>query len=475
MGNDDIAYMSASEMARRFRDKSLSPVEVMNTLVERIPRVNGGINALSHTFFELGLEQARASETRLSRGEPVGALDGIPVAIKDESFIHGMPCSSGSLASRDFIASTTSPYNQRILDAGGIPHVRTTTPEFSCSGVTWSKLWGVTRNPWNTEFTPGGSSGGASACLAAGMSPLAMGSDIGGSIRIPASAGGVAGFKPPYGRNPEDPPFNLDVYCHNGPMARSISDTILLQNVLSGPHPLDIASIKPKLTLPDQYDTIKGWKIAFSMDLGFYEVEPEVQANTLAAIDVFRDLGATVEEVDIPWTSDVIQAGLDYLNHLFGFSMVERYEQHGDLLTPYASQFAERGKASSNRAFWNSILVAGDMYKTLGPILQEYNLFICPTNNLAAVAADHDQSADRVVINGEEVDPLLGWVMTLPFNMLSRCPVMSVPSGHRKDNVPTGIQLVGPTLEDGVVMQAAMAYESAVGGWYNTEDKRPAL
>ncbi len=475
MNTEDLCYMPAVEMIRCFKDKSLSPVEVMEATIARTEHVNPSINAFSHTFFDSALDQARQAEKKYTSGADTGPLEGLPVGIKDETMVEGMPCTNGSLTMKDLVATTTSVNNQRIMDAGGIIHARTTTPEFSCSGVTWSKLWGVTRNPWNPAFTSGGSSGGASASLAAGTSALATGSDIGGSIRIPASAAGVVGFKPPYGRNTDDVPFNLDFYCHTGPLARNIGDTILLQNVMCGPHPLDIAGLKPKLVLPKTYESISGWKIAFSMDLGFYEVEDEVRDNTLAALDVFRSLGATVEEVEIGWTEDILKAGEDYLNHLFGFSMYKKHQQYGDLLTTYATEFALRGDKSSNADFFNSFKVAAEMYCVMGPLLEKYDLFICPTNNLAAAPAEHDQSRDTITINGRIVDPLLGWVMTLPFNMLSRCPVLSVPSGRRADQVPTGIQLVGPTYEDARVFQAAAAFESAVGGWYGDPGNRPGI
>lgn len=475
MGLEDLCYLPATEMLRRFRDKSLSPVEVMAATIRRAEQVEPGINALTHTFFDAALEQARRAEERYAKGHDTGALEGLPVGIKDESAIEGMPCTNGSLTMKDDVATYTSVNNRRILDAGGIVHARTATPEFSCSGVTHSRLWGVTRNPWNPKFTPGGSSGGSSASLASGTSALATGSDIGGSIRIPASACGLVGFKPPYGRNPEDPPFNLDMYCHTGPLARCVSDAILLQNVLCGPHPSDVATLKPKLVLPDRYASIRGWKIAYSMDLGFYEVEEEVRRNTLAALDVFRDQGARVEEVELGWSEEILEAGMDYLRHLFGYSLHETYEAHGDLMTSYAARFAVEGKRSTVAEFRNSYEVAARMYPPLGALLERCDLFVCPTNNLASLPAEHDQSRDRVRINGKEVDPMLGWVMTLPFNMLSRCPVLSVPSGRRKDGVPTGIQLVGPTYEDARVFQAAAACESAAGRWYEGPARRPSL
>ena len=475
MDHEDLCYLPATQMLRRFRDRSLSPVEVMEATVRRAERVEPGVNALTHTFFDAALEQARRAEERYAQGRATGALEGLPVGVKDESAIEGMPCTNGSLTLKDEVATYTSVNNRRILDAGGIVHARTATPEFSCSGVTHSRLWGVTRNPWNPEFTPGGSSGGSAASLASATSALATGSDIGGSIRIPASACGLVGFKPPYGRNPEDPPFNLDMYCHTGPLARCVGDAILLQNVLCGPHPSDIATLKPKLVLPNRYDSIRGWKIAYSMDLGFYEVEEEVRRNTLAALDVFRDQGARVEEVALGWSEEILEAGLDYLRHLFGYSLHDTYEAHGDLMTTYAARFAIEGKRSTVGEFRNSYEVAGRTYPPLGALLERYDLFVCPTNNLAAVPAEHDQTHDRVRINGKEVNPMLGWVMTLPFNMLSRCPVLSVPSGRRQDGVPTGVQLVGPTYEDARVFQAATAYESAAGRWYESAARRPSL
>ena len=475
MSYEELCYLPATEMLHRFRDRSLSPVEVMEATIRRAERVEPAINALTHTFFDAALEQARRAEERYAKGGDTGPLEGLPVGIKDESAIEGMPCTNGSLTMKDDVATSTSVNNRRILDAGGIVHARTATPEFSCSGVTHSRLWGVTRNPWNPKFTPGGSSGGSSASLASATSALATGSDIGGSIRIPASACGLVGFKPPYGRNPEDPPFNLDMYCHTGPLARCVSDAILLQNVMCGPDPSDIATLKPKLVLPDRYEPIRGWKIAYSMDLGFYEVEEAVRRNTLAALDVFRDLGARVEEVQLGWSEETLKAGMDYLCHLFGYSLLDTYEAHGDLMTPYAARFALEGRRSTTAEFRNSLEVAARMYLPLGALLERHDLFVCPTNNLAAVPAEHDQSRDRVQINGKEVNPMLGWAMTLPFNMLSRCPVLSIPSGRREDNVPTGIQLVGPTYEDARVFQAATACEAASGRWYGDAAHRPAL
>ena len=478
MKNDDLIYMSATEAAALFRRRKLSPVELMSAVIERAESVEKKINAFTFKHYDEAMDLAKAAEAKfMKKGAKVGALEGLPIAIKDESWIAGKPTSYGSLTTKDFVADKTSPNNERILAAGGIVHARTATPEFSCASYTHSRLWGVTRNPWNRRFTTGGSSGGSGAALAAGTAPLAMGSDIGGSIRIPAAACGVVGFKPPYGRNPDDPPFNLDPYCHTGPMARTIQDTILLQNVICGPSPYDIASLRPKLRLPTEYKPIKGWKIAYSLDLGIYEVDKEVIANTKKALRLFKSLGATVEEVDLGWTRNAIDTGMWHLEHLFGTQLNQTAKKYGHLMTNYARNFAKKGSKSTADLFFKSMEGAVRMYETFGPMMEKYDLFICPTTALPAVKADFDENKDVVRINGK-VSPLpkvLAWCMTTPFNTLSRCPVLAVPTGHAANGVPTSIQLIGRTYADADVFRAGIAYETATGGWYNSRKSRPDL
>ncbi len=474
MTETELCYMPATQALAAFKARKLSPVELLEAVIARAGQVEDKVNAFTYTHYEEALENARLAEARYANGWKTGPLEGVPVGIKDETDIAGKPTSSGSLVYKDYVADTTFEGNRRLLDAGGIVHARTATPEFSCAGYTWSRLWGVTRNPWNLNYTPGGSSGGAGASLAAGTSTLCTGSDIGGSIRIPASCSGIVGYKPPYGRNPEDPPFNLDFYCHTGPMARTVKDAILLQNVMCGPYDKDIASLRPKLTLPFEYGPIKDWKIAYSRDLGFFEVDGEVEKNLIASLDVFRSLGAKVDEVDLGWGHWALEAGIIYLEHRFGGHISKLLDQ-ADLMTTYGRHFAQTAMKSTSRDFVDSLEAAGRMYATLGPILESYNVLICPTTALPAVPADFDQSKDTVTINGKEVNPFLGWVMTTPFNTLSRCPVLSVPSGHAANGVPTGLQIVGRTYCDEDVFQAGLAYETALGGWYRTTGDCPAL
>jgi aspartyl-tRNA(Asn)/glutamyl-tRNA(Gln) amidotransferase subunit A len=236
----------------------------MSAVIARAEAVEPVINAFAETRYDEAMEAARAAEARYAgSGPPPRPLEGLPVAVKEEAPIAGQRNTLGSLPLRDVVADHTAAFAQRILDAGGIVHARTTTPEFSCAPVTWSKLWGVTRNPWQTAYSPGGSSGGSAAALAAGSATLATGSDIGGSIRIPSSFCGVTGFKPPYGRVPEVEIFNLDHYCHEGPLARTVADCALLENVIAGPHPHDVVSLRPKLEIPAELPPVAGRRLAF--------------------------------------------------------------------------------------------------------------------------------------------------------------------------------------------------------------------
>jgi amidase len=475
MSDDELCYLSAVAAIAGFKARKLSPVELMQAVIARAEAVEPTINAFPMTSYERALEQARAAEARYMKTDGrLRPLEGLAVAIKDETAIKGERTTYGSLVFRDHRDVADSPATERLRRAGAIFHARSAAPEFSCAAICHSRLWGVTRNPWNPDYTPGGSSGGAAASLAAGSTTLANGSDIGGSIRIPASACGVVGFKPPYGRNPDDVPFNLDSYNHAGPLARTVGDCRLMQNVLAGPHPKDIATLRPKLRIPETLGGVKGWRIAYSPDLGYFAIDPEVAANTEEALDVFRDLGATVEEVDLGWTLACLSAAENHLNHLFGAWIAENLRDHRHELTGYARAFAEAAQHSSAGDMLAAMAQAGRMYETLGPILQKYRLLICPTLAVPAVAAEHDPTGAKLRIEGVEVDPALQWCLTYPFNMLSRCPVMSVPSGRASNGVPTGIQIVGRSYDDVSVFRAAAAFERA-RPWLHTPDRRPAL
>jgi Asp-tRNA(Asn)/Glu-tRNA(Gln) amidotransferase A subunit family amidase len=472
---DDLCYLSAAEALALFRARKLSPVELMQAVIDRADAVEPAINAFAETHYEQALAQAKAAaDAYAGRGQPAGPLTGLPVAVKEEAPIAGQLNTFGSVPLRDVVAEQTAVFVQRILSAGGIVHARTTTPEFSCAPITWTKLWGVTRNPWNTAYSPGGSSGGSAAALAAGTTTLATGSDIGGSIRIPSSFCGVVGFKPPYGRVPEVEIFNLDHYCHEGPMARTVADCALLENVIAGPHASDVASLRPKLEIPAELATVAGLRLAFAPDLGCYRVDADVAANTAAAAERFREAGAIVEEVSLPWQLETInRAARIHFGMIFGPSVREIYAEYADQLTSYARQFVAEADEVTKDDFVAGLELEGRIYAPLGALLDEYDALICPTFAVPALPAEYEVN-DPVLVNGVPTGDWLDVLMTLPFNIASRCPVLSVPSGRSRDGVPTGLSIVGKTYDDVTAFRVAAAHEARFP-WLDRPARRPAL
>ena len=491
----EIFYTSATKILKLFKEKKLSPVELIEAIIKRTEEVNPKINAMNFTFFDKAVDDAKKSEKKFFKNDSnILPLEGIPLAIKDEEDIKGQPNTNGSLVLKNHIATETMVDVERIIESGAIIHGRTTTPEFSTTSFTHSRIWGVTKNPWNLDFTPGGSSGGSGAALASGCTTLATGSDIGGSIRIPASACGLVGFKPPYGRNPQAAPFNHDQYCVVGPMARNVEDCLLMQNVMSGPHKKDITSLKPKLTIPNKLNNIKNWKIAYSMDLGYFEVDKEVQKNTLEAIEKFKNLGAKVEEVKINWNKKELESTCyNYYSHLFANLIAELIPEHEDKLTDYAKDVAKTANINlkaileKKKIYYETMQVefgmtlyecnkvAGKMYEEFGPIINNYDVFICPTSALPAVKADINILKDEIIINDKKISsPDLGWTMCYPFNMLCRLPVLAIPSGIASNGVPTGIQIVGKPYEDIDVFQAGYHFEN-IEPWYQDSKFLPKI
>ena len=253
----DLHYLSATDVLRAYRSRELSPVEVLDAVIARADAVEPTVNALLERDHEdYRAAAVAAAERYAGTGAAPRVLEGLPVALKEEQPIAGRSLRFGSLLTEGWVSEETHPVAERVLGAGALVHARTTTPEFSCAAFTHSALWGITRNPWNPDFGPGGSSGGSGAALASGTAYLASGSDIGGSIRIPASLNGVVGFKPPYGRVPAMAPFNLDTYCHDGPMGRTVADVALFQNVIQGQHPFDHVSL-PAVPIPEDLGDVR--------------------------------------------------------------------------------------------------------------------------------------------------------------------------------------------------------------------------
>jgi Asp-tRNA(Asn)/Glu-tRNA(Gln) amidotransferase A subunit family amidase len=366
----------------------------------------------------------------------------------------------GSLAI-DEVATSTAPVAERILEAGAIVHARTATPEFSCAGYTHSKLWGVTRNPWNAAFSVGGSSGGSGASLASGTSYLASGSDIGGSIRLPASANGVVGFKPPHGRVPVEAPFNLDRYCHDGPLARTVEDCALFENVLAGPHPLDVTSLRPKIEVPLEPEGIRGMRIAVSTDLGAWAVDEEIRANTRSVGVALQEAGAIVEEVSIPWVlEEVMAVSRQHFGAIFGAQIAEAAASFGELLCDYSLAWAEEAAAvaATPGAFLRGLEGEQRMWEPVGRLFETFDALMGPTWAMPGIPAG-DSLLGTLFEGGGPNDRQFSVMMTTPFNVLSPCPVLAVPSGFTSNGVPSGVQIVGRTYDDESVFRVGAALE----------------
>jgi Asp-tRNA(Asn)/Glu-tRNA(Gln) amidotransferase A subunit family amidase len=458
----ELCYMTGTEAIAKFKAKTLSPVELMKAMIARHEAVNPTLNATTYTFFDRALEQARKAEERYVKtdGRP-RKLEGLPVAIKDFHPVKGEITTFGSKIFEHFRPDYTAATVDRLLKAGAIMHARSTSPEFAYSGNTRSPLWGVTPNPWNTAYTSGGSSGGAGAMVAAGMTTLADGTDGGGSIRIPASACGIVGYKPPFGRNPLDRDHPLESILHYGPMVRSVADAALMQNVMSGPHPDDLCSLPQRTTIPDGRPDAKGMKVALSVDLGYVPIDPEVERNTRAAAEAFRELGCTVEEVELGWDWGVLDCWLTWWEGLFAGIAAHYLPRWRYEMDPFVVHLLEKGLSHDAARLYQCNLKRGEMWRKLQPILSKYDVMLCPTLSIPAVKADHDERRQDFTVNGKRVNAYVGWIMTHGFNLVSQCPSMSVPTGFSKSGVPTGMQIVARPYDDLRVFRAAAAYEKA--------------
>jgi len=478
MTDQDFLYWSAKKLIKAFKSKELSPVEVTKASLNRAHYIQDHCNAFTEYFEKQAIDMAIKSEKKyLDNSSNLRLLEGIPLAVKEEFAFKGSYRSSSSKIFKNRIDDYTDVYIQRLVDEGSIPVFKTTTPEFCLLGTTWSDLHGITTNPWNKKFTPGGSSGGSGAALATGASTIASGSDIGGSIRIPAAACGVFGYKPPYGRNPEVPYGNLDYYSHSGPMARSVEDIILMQLSTAGIHNQDIVSL-PKPMKFDGNSNLKNIKIAWSDHLCGFEVEKEIISNLKNALNVFKEHGAIVKYVDPKLPDNMLDAAGTYLTALWGTSLKEIAKDKEEFLCAYTKKFIEVSKEKKLSELVHCNNVAWEAYSKFGPLLDSYDVFICPTNAVTGIPANHGYPNLEYEFNGElrkteEAGDESLW-LTTPFNMLSRLPVMSAPTGFASNGVPTGMQIIGKAYDDNTVFKVSLGYEKVIP-WLFDSQNRPKL
>ena len=353
----------------------------MRNSLERIEQVNPTLNCFCFVYPDEALERAGEADRAAAAGGELGPLHGVPIAIKDLTPTAGKTTTMGSYAFEHFVPDRNALIVDRLLGAGAIMVGKTTTPEFAYSSFTESPLWGITRNPWNPERTPGGSSGGAGAAVASGCVPLAEGSDMGGSIRIPAAWSGTVGLKPSFGRVPLDfLPTQFDTIQHVGPLARTIADARLFLACAQGPDERDIMSLAPALDLSGPLDdSAEGLRLALDVDLGHYAIDPEVEAATREAAAALAEAGAEVEEVDLRWTRELADAWVEhwgvYLAAIFGHTLPE----FRDKMDPRVVRLMEAGLAMSAVDFKRLEFVRTRAWQELAPILERHDAFLCPT------------------------------------------------------------------------------------------------
>jgi aspartyl-tRNA(Asn)/glutamyl-tRNA(Gln) amidotransferase subunit A len=467
----ELALLTATELVREYAARELSPVEATRAALDRIDRHDKVVNAFCLVDPELALAAARESEQRWQRGEPLGSVDGVPTSIKDLLPTKGWPTRRGSrLISPDQVWDSDAPATARLREQGAVLLGKTTTPEFGWKGVTDSLLCGPTGNPWDPTRTAGGSSGGSAAAIALGMGALTVGTDGGGSVRIPAGFTGIVALKPTYGRVPLYPPSPFGTLAHIGPMTRTVTDTALLMDVIARSDVRDWSAAEPP---PGSYlegldDGIAGRRIAYSPRLGYADVDPEVDALVRMAVGVLAELGAVVEEVD-PGFEDPLDA-----YHTLWFrgaaKVVLGYGQDAlDRIDPGLAEIVEEGRRMSALDYLDATAVRMDLGVRMGHFHERYDLLVTPTLPRPAFEA------------GVEVPPESGlrrWTEWTPFSYpfnLTQQPAASVPCGLTGAGLPVGLHVVGPRYADALVLRACRAYEAATSWrWPRPDDDWPS-
>jgi len=453
----DLADCTASELLTLYQARQASPVEATRAALARIDRLNPALRAFSYVAGEEALAGARQSEARWQRGEPCGPLDGVPASIKDLILTRGMPTLRGS---RTIDAAQAweidAPAAARLREAGAVILGKTTTPEFGCKGETNSPLTGVSRNPWNHAKTPGGSSGGTAAAVAAGMGPISVGTDGAGSVRIPAAFCGNVGLKPSFGRVPAYPLSYFGTVSHLGPHTMCVRDAALMLNVLSRPDARDWTSLPPD---PRDYTSglekgVRGLKVAWSPTLGHAKnVDHEVAASCERAVRMLADLGAEVQAID-PGIEDPLEitCGLWFVGSWTMWNTLSAAQQ--TLADPDFAAQARLGSGYSALDVQQLNLRRGALGAHLRQFMERFDLLVTPT---VAVPAFDARPAGQSPMTPRD---FLGWTpFSYPFN-LTQQPACTVPCGLTAAGLPIGLQFVGPMFGDALVLRAARAYET---------------
>lgn len=462
--NTELCFLTAGELARRIRARALSCEEVMRAHLDQIERVNPKVNALVTLLPERALEGARAADRRLRAGDAVGPLHGLPIAHKDLMPTAGIRTTFGSPIYRDHVPDQDGLLVERVRAAGAILIGKTNTPEFGAGSQTFNPVFGVTRNPWDLDKTCGGSSGGAAAALAAGMLPIADGSDFGGSLRNPASFCNVVGLRPSAGRVPSwpavNPWFSLPVL---GPMARTVEDAALLLSAIAGPDrraPLSIAEPGSVFAQPLARD-FRGVKVAWSADFGGLPVDPRVAEVLQGGRAVLEAIGLIVEDA----APDLREA-----DEVFRVLRAWSFElNYGALLDTHRAQMKdtviwniEEGRKLSGPQLGRAEVKRSELYQRVRAFMEQYAFLAAPVVQVPPF----DVSQPWVKsINGVSLTTYLDWMKSCYQISATGLPAISVPCGFTREGLPVGLQLIGGPQDDLGVLQLAYAFQEATGLW----------
>ena len=468
MANDDLRFMPAADLAAAIARRKVSPVDAVKAVLDAIDDTKT-LNAWVTVDADAALKAARAAErAAMRRGARLGPLHGVPFGVKDLVITKGVRTTFGTPLYRDNVPTEDAPSVARMKAAGGIMIGKTNTPTFGWVGVTDNLIFGLTRNPWNPERTPGGSSGGAGAALAAGMAPLHIGTDGGGSIRKPSAFTGTFGLKASYGRVPVYPASAAWSVSHVGPMTRTVKDAALMLNVIAGPDERDPYSLPAERVdyVKALKGSLKGLRVAYSETLGLAPaVDPEVRDATAKAARVFRELGCRVEATNPSWASPWEPWRAIFLGGIaarLAPYLDRKKEIDAGLLAIVEESLAwppaKYVQAWVDRLAWCAKAMA---------FFERYDLLLTPT--VASPPFPHGILYPGE-IDGVKVGREASSIFTYPFNLTGQ-PAASVPCGFTKDGLPIGLQIVGRRFDDVTVLRASAAFETA-RPWIA---RRPAL
>lgn len=460
MPSPELSWLSAEEISEKTRSKQLSPVEVAEYFVDRVDSVNPSINAIVDFDREQVLADAEVLADQSVRSSDLGALHGVPFTIKDLTAVQGRALTFGMVPFKRNISERDAEVVTRLKSAGGLFLGKTNTPESGYYGGTDNHLYGPTQNPWKPGFSAGGSSGGAAAAVAAGLGPLAEGSDGAGSVRIPASLCGVVGFKPSTGRIPQTiQSGRYSTWAFHGPITRTVTDNALMFDVLAGPHESDPLSLPASSTnyLEETRKSIEGWRIAWSDDLGFATVDSEVLTICRTAVSAFEELGARVDEATPDWGNpeEAMWNGIWVPGFAATGDAVDWDEWTGQVDENFVELLRE-GERLTAIDVGRADKFRGRMWDRFSAFMQNYDLLISPT--LSEATFELGQFAPPFLSGATLRSRLLGWLLTYPFNMVTT-PAITVPAGFTSDGRPVGLQISGGLHADSAVLRAAANFE----------------